>query len=314
MTESGKPVSGAMVSLVKPAPESATVSTKETCSKGMASFLVGGSAKYAVKITKKGYEDYFKRLDVFCKLGIPCSDCKPMLEVNMVEVFCNKSVSLSVAATDHLGNNITEAQVKISVKKNKGGSVASGFTEISDLWRNTTEAWREGVTQFGTYTVEVAAPQFLPASTTVEVEEGTACEHRSVNVNITLQPKPEEFPCPKANISVLVRDKLVATTLPGARVVISYQVKEFVCCNYRPFLQGEELHDDVANNEGRVSLLIGANGNYEIEVSKDGYTPETSTVAIACSKTNCSVSVGRICKLLHYIHLFRFAQLRERLG
>ena len=74
--------------------------------------------------------------------------------------------------------------------------------------------------------MEVAAPDFLPASTTVEIEEGTACEHWIVNVNITLKPKPEEFPCPKANISVLVQDKLVTTTLPGARVVIRYQVIE----------------------------------------------------------------------------------------
>ena len=155
VTESGKPVSEATVSLVKPAPEFATVYTKETCNKGMASFPVSGSAKYAVKITKEGYEEYHKSLDVFCNLGIPCSDCKPKLEVSVVEVFCNKSVSLSVMATDNLGNNISEAQVKISVKKNKGGSVASGFTQISDLWRNTTEAWQEVVTQFGTYTVEV---------------------------------------------------------------------------------------------------------------------------------------------------------------
>ena len=141
-------------------------------------------------------------------------------------MFCNKSVSLLVTATDQSGNNITEAQVKISVKKNMGGSIASEFTQISDHWRNTTEAWREVVTQFGTYTVEVTAPDFLPASTMVEIEEATACEHRIVNVNITLKPKPEEFPCPKANISVLVQDKLVATTLPGARVVIRYQVIE----------------------------------------------------------------------------------------
>ena len=59
-------------------------------------------------------------------------------------MFCNKSVSLSVLATEFgSGKKITEAQVKISVKKNKGGSVAPGFTEISDLWRNTTEAWQE---------------------------------------------------------------------------------------------------------------------------------------------------------------------------
>ena len=134
-------------------------------------------------------------------------------------------MSLSVLATEFgSGKKITEAQVKISVKKNKGGSVAPGFTEISDLWRNTTEAWQEVVSQFGTYNVEVAAPNFLPASTTVEVEEGTACEHRMVNVNITLEPKMEDFPCPDANITVLVKDKLVATTLPGARVVIRYQV------------------------------------------------------------------------------------------
>ena len=45
-----------------------------------------------------------------------------------------------------------------------------------------------------------------------------------INVNITLEPKMEDFPCPDANITVLVKDKLVATTLPGARVVIRYQV------------------------------------------------------------------------------------------
>ena len=63
-------------------------------------------------------------------------------------------------------------------------------------------------------------------STTVDIEEGTACEHRLVDVNITLKQKPKVFPCPKANISVLVQDKLVATTLPGARVVIKYQVRK----------------------------------------------------------------------------------------
>ena len=308
VTESGNPVSGATVSLVKPALQFATVFTKETCSKGKASFPVSGSAKYAVKITKDGYEEYYKSLDVFCNLGIPCSDCKPMLEVSMVEVFCNKSVSLSVTATDHLGNNITEAQVKVSVKKNKGGSVASEFTQISDLWRNTTEAWREVVTQFGTYTVEVAAPDFLPASTTVEIEEGTACEHRIVNVNITLKPKPEEFPCPKANISVLVQDKLVTTTLPGARVVIRYQVIEEHRL-FNRYVQGENLHDDLANNEGKVTLLVGANGNYEVEVSKEGYTSETSTVTIACSESNCTV---RDCDVYFcMIHHFRFVRLRH---
>ena len=77
------------------------VHPKETCGKGTASFPVPGNAKYDVKITKDGYEDYYKKLvssliwisvsrnyfqDVFCNLGVPCSDCKPMLEVNLVEV------------------------------------------------------------------------------------------------------------------------------------------------------------------------------------------------------------------------------------
>ena len=133
VTESGKPVSGAMVSLVESRAQTAKIHTKviwckfsvdytvylvlvqilerckmcsnvhpkETCGKGTASFPVPGNAKYDVMITKDGYEDYYKKLvssliwisvsrnyfqDVFCNLGVPCSDCKPMLEVNLVEV------------------------------------------------------------------------------------------------------------------------------------------------------------------------------------------------------------------------------------
>ena len=53
---------------------------------------------------------------------------------------------------------------------------------------------------------------------------------------------------------------------------------ELIC-----LVQGDKLHDDVANTEGKVTLLVGANGNYEVEVSKEGYTSKTSTVTIACS-------------------------------
>ena len=65
----------------------------------------------------------------------------------------------------------------------------------------------------------------------------------------------------------------------------------------------------MVNNEGKVTLLVGANGNYEVEVSKEGYTPKTSTVTIACSESNCAV---RECNVyLCMIDYFRFAQLRH---
>ena len=74
-------------------------------------------------------------------------------------------------------------------------------------------------------------------------------------------------------------------------------------------MQGEKLHDDMANNEGKVSLLVGANGNYEVEVSKEGYTSKTSTVTIACSESNCTV---RVChEYFCMIHSLRFAQLKN---
>ena len=94
MTESGKPISGAMVSLAESTAQTAKIHTKviwckfsvdytvylvlgqilerhktcgnvhpkETCSKGTASFPVPGNAKYDVMITKDGYEDYYKKL------------------------------------------------------------------------------------------------------------------------------------------------------------------------------------------------------------------------------------------------------------
>lgn len=65
----------------------------------------------------------------------------------------------------------------------------------------------------------------------------------------------------------------------------------------------------MANNEGKVTLLVGANGNYEVEVSKEGYTSKTSTVTIACSKSNCTVSVPNVYFCMNYP--FRFAQLRN---
>ena len=65
----------------------------------------------------------------------------------------------------------------------------------------------------------------------------------------------------------------------------------------------------MGDNEGKVTLLVGANGNYEVEVSKEGYTSKTSTATIACSESNCTV---RVCDVYFcMIHHFRFAQLRN---
>ena len=93
------------------------VHPKETCGKGTASFPVPGNAKYDVMITKDGYEDYYKKLvssliwisvsrnyfqDVFCNLGVPCSDCKPMLEVNLVEVTSTIIINIINKLTQYL--------------------------------------------------------------------------------------------------------------------------------------------------------------------------------------------------------------------
>ena len=65
----------------------------------------------------------------------------------------------------------------------------------------------------------------------------------------------------------------------------------------------------MANNEGKVTLLVGANGDYEIEVSKGNYTSKTSTVTIACSETNCTVREHNVYFCM--IYSFRIAQSRH---
>ena len=160
----GKPVEEALVSLIHPTPPYSTVDQKKTGTDGIASFPVAGRAEYNIQIAKEGYHLYNKSLDVFCDLGVPCSDCKPQLTANILEHFCNKSVKLSITATSEDGTMITKAQVRLTLKQNMNSVVS----EVSDT-NYTTAPWSEVITQFGYYSVEVISDGFLPTITDVEV-------------------------------------------------------------------------------------------------------------------------------------------------
>jgi hypothetical protein len=166
VTDSGQPVVDSLVKLLRGLE---VVEAKNTSSNGKVSFPVDGKASFTVNISKDGYEDLTQETDVFCKLGLPCSECKPELQVEVIEVFCNKSVKLSVSATAANGTSIEEAWVKLSLRKTEAGIVGKDFTEISNRYHNESGSWEELITQFGTYSVELTAEGFLPASTNVEV-------------------------------------------------------------------------------------------------------------------------------------------------
>ena len=116
VTDTGRPLIGAQVTLMTASPSLDHVETKLTSQEGLVSFPIGGRSSYLVNITKEGFIGFANELDVFCSDGITCADCMPRLEVELMEDGCNRTVKIVVEVSDPEDQPIVGAGVTIKLK------------------------------------------------------------------------------------------------------------------------------------------------------------------------------------------------------
>ena len=116
VTDTGRPLIGAQITLMTASPALEHVDTKFTSQEGQVSFPIGGRSSYLVNITKEGFIGFANELDVFCSEGISCADCMPRLEVELMEDGCNRTVKIVVEVSDPEDQPIVGARVTIKLK------------------------------------------------------------------------------------------------------------------------------------------------------------------------------------------------------
>ena len=121
VTDTGRPLIGAQVTLMTASPALHHVDTKFTSQEGQVSFPIGGRSSYLVNITKGGFIGFANELDVFCSDGITCADCMPRLEVELMEDGCNRTVKIVVEVSDPEDQPIVGARVTIKLKHHQVG-------------------------------------------------------------------------------------------------------------------------------------------------------------------------------------------------
>ena len=99
---------------------------------------------------------------VMCKSGMACDECKPALDVELEEKFCNATVKLIVTVTDEQLFPIENAAVNFISKSSQNG-FHSQVVE-APLLTNASGIANQIIHRFGIFTVNVSATGFLPMS------------------------------------------------------------------------------------------------------------------------------------------------------
>ena len=133
-----------------------------SCENGVIFLKVNARADYNVLIRKKGYMGLRYTTQVMCKSGMACDECKPALDVELEEKFCNATVKLIVTVTDEQLFPIENAAVNFISKSSQNG-FHSQVVE-APLLTNASGIANQIIHRFGIFTVNVSATGFLPMS------------------------------------------------------------------------------------------------------------------------------------------------------
>ena len=236
-----------------------------------------GKAKLKISVEKEGYEAINGTADVFCEQ--PCDSCNPSFTAVVKEELCDGSdIDLKVTVTDEYGNPIKDANVTMKLVSSAAGATSSGSSEL--MITDKSGQVSPPVVVAGNYILTANAEGFITKTDEIVVDNSTSCKQKDIPVEFKLKrQREEEDHCESSEISIYVFDEETKLGLTGTKVTLKYG--------------DDSVAKDETDAKGFVTIPVGENGEYTVNVEKEGFTGKRTTASIQYpDKCNTKLKLG----------------------
>ena len=224
-----------------------------------------GEAKLKIEVEKEGYEVMNGTADVFCQH--PCDSCNPSFTAVVKQKLCERSdiIDMQVTVTDKDGNPIKEATVTMKLASSAAGASSSNISEV--MITDNAGQVDPPILVSGTYIITATAQGFVTKTEEVVVDDSTACEQPHIQVTIPLNKQREdEDHCNSSIIYIHVFDEATVLGIAGAKITIT--------------ADNEVVAKDETVVSGYAQIPVGENGEYTVNVAKEGFAEKRSVTTI----------------------------------